>query len=130
MVVAIGGSCYGQIANNLSSPENAFANIGVEFIVGLGNEFLAKMRDPDKAQAWVKTNVQAYLPVTKITYIAVRNEVLTFHNTSLSDNLVLAMQSVYTALVNLNLEKQVTITTAHSLAILEASYPPSSGAFR
>ncbi|XP_057462684.1 glucan endo-1,3-beta-glucosidase 11-like [Actinidia eriantha] len=153
MIAAIGVN-YGQIANNLPSPENvvplvksigaskvklydtdprvlkAFANTGVEFIVGLGNECLATMRDPNKAQAWVKAHVQAYLPATKITSIAVGNEVLTFNDTSLSDNLVPAMQSIHTALVNLNLDKQVSVTTAHSLAVLEASYPPSSGAFR
>lgn len=148
------GINYGQIANNLPSPDNvvplvksigatklklydadprvlrAFANTGVEFIVGLGNEYLSKMKDPDKAQAWVKSNVQCYLPATKITCITVGNEVLTFNDTSLTDQLLPAMQSVHTALVNLGLDKQVTVTTAHSLAILETSYPPSSGAFR
>ncbi|XP_022733831.1 glucan endo-1,3-beta-glucosidase 11-like isoform X2 [Durio zibethinus] len=148
------GINYGQIANNLPTPENvvplvksigatkvklydadprvlsAFANTGVEFIVGLGNEYLDKMRDPNKAQAWVQQNVQAHLPATKITCIFVGNEVLTFNDTSLSDNLLPAMQSVHTALVNLGLDKQVTVTTAHSLAILQTSYPPSAGAFR
>ncbi|KAB2001772.1 hypothetical protein ERO13_D11G017800v2 [Gossypium hirsutum] len=148
------GINYGQIADNLPSPEDvvpivksigatkvklydadpkvlkAFANTGVEFIVGLGNEYLDKMRDPAKAQAWVKQNVQSHLPATKITCIFVGNEVLTFNDTSLSSSLLPAMQSVHTALVNLGLDKQVTVTTAHSLSILEASYPPSSGAFR
>ncbi|MBA0801698.1 hypothetical protein Gohar_012047 [Gossypium harknessii] len=148
------GINYGQIADNLPSPEDvvpivksigatkvklydadpkvlkAFANTGVEFIVGLGNEYLDKMRDPAKAQAWVKQNVQSHLPVTKITCIFVGNEVLTFNDTSLSNSLLPAMQSVHTALVNLGLDKQVTVTTAHSLSILETSYPPSSGAFR
>ncbi|KAK6122527.1 hypothetical protein DH2020_043732 [Rehmannia glutinosa] len=92
------GINYGQIANNLPHPEavvplvksigatrvklydadprvlKAFANTGVEFIVGLGNEYLSRMRDPKQAQAWVKTNVQSYLPATKITCIAVGNE--------------------------------------------------------
>ncbi|CAI0398301.1 unnamed protein product [Linum tenue] len=40
------------------------------------------------------------------------------------------MQSVYKALVNLGLDKQVTVTTAHSLNILATSYPPSAGSFR
>lgn len=153
MVASIGVN-YGQIANNLPLPQNvvplvksigatklklydadprvlkAFANTGVEFMVGLGNEYLAKMKDPDKAQAWVKTNVQAFLPATNITAIFVGNEVLTFNDSSLTGNLLPAMQNVHTALVNLGLDKQVTVTTAHSLAILETSYPPSSGAFR
>ncbi|XP_022957923.1 glucan endo-1,3-beta-glucosidase 11-like [Cucurbita moschata] len=153
MVSSIGVN-YGQIANNLPAPENviplvkaigatkvklydaspkvlrAFSNTSVEFIVGLGNEYLAKMKNPACAQEWVKNNVQAYLPGTKITSIFVGNEVLTFNDTSLSANLLPAMQSVHTALVNLGLDKQVAVTTAHSLAILETSYPPSSGVFR
>lgn len=108
----------------------AFANTGVEFIVGLGNEYLSKMTDPANAQAWVKQNVQCYLPATKIVSIAVGNEVLTFNDTSLSGCLLPAMQSVHTALVNLKLDSQVSVTTAHSVAILQNSYPPSSGSFR
>ncbi|KAF5956921.1 hypothetical protein HYC85_004146 [Camellia sinensis] len=153
MVAAVGIN-YGQIANNLPSPENvfplvrsigatkvklydadprvlkAFANTNVEFIVGLGNEFLSKMRDPNNAQTWVETNVQSYLPATKITCITIGNEVLTFNDTSLSNDLLPAMQGIHNALVSLNLDKQVSVTTAHSLAILEKSYPPSSGTFR
>ncbi|MGS7457667.1 glycosyl hydrolase family 17 protein, partial [Mycobacterium tuberculosis] len=30
----------------------------------------------------------------------------------------------------LQLDKQVTVTTTHSMGILETSYPPSSGKFR
>ncbi|KAF5818768.1 putative glucan endo-1,3-beta-D-glucosidase [Helianthus annuus] len=148
------GINYGQIANNLPSPDKvvplmkcigadkvklydadpkvlkAFANTDIEFVVGIGNEYLSKLQDPDAAQSWVKTNVQRYLPATKITSIAVGNEVLTFNDTSLSDCLLPAMQSIHTALVNLKLDSQVTVTTAHSLAVLQTSYPPSAGAFR
>lgn len=153
MVAAVGIN-YGQIANNLPSPDDvvplvqsigairvklydadpkvlrAFANTGVEFIVGLGNEYLSKMKDPEKALAWVKSNVQAHLPDTNITCITVGNEILTFNDTYLTDNLLPAMQSVHSVLVSLGLDKQVSVTTAHSLAILETSYPPSAGAFR
>ncbi|KAL2527787.1 Glucan endo-1 [Abeliophyllum distichum] len=147
------GINYGQVANNLPSPEavvplvksigatriklydadprvlKAFANTGIEFIVGVANEDLAKLRDPKQAQAWVKINVQCYLPATKITCIAVGNEVLTYNDSILSSNLLPAMESIHIALVNLNLDKQVVVTTAHNLAVLETSYPPSSGAF-
>lgn len=153
MVTSLGIN-YGQIANNLPSPNDvvplvkslgaskiklydadprvlkAFANSGVEIMVGLGNEYLSKIQDPDKARDWVKSNVQCYLPSTKITAIFVGNEVLTFNDTSLSDNLLPAMQSVHNAVVDLGLDKQVTVTTTHSLAILETSYPPSAGVFR
>ncbi|PWA92060.1 glycoside hydrolase family 17 [Artemisia annua] len=153
-IVTSVGINYGQIANNLPTPEHvvplvkqigatrvklydadpkvlkAFANTGVEFIVGLGNEYLSKMTNQANALAWVKQNVQCYLPATKIVSIAVGNEVLTFNDTSLSGCLLPAMQSVHTALVNLKLDNKITVTTAHSVAILQNSYPPSSGTFR
>ncbi|XP_062074714.1 glucan endo-1,3-beta-glucosidase 11 [Humulus lupulus] len=153
MVTSLGVN-YGQIANNLPSPNDvvplvkslgatkiklydadsrvlkAFANSGIEIMVGLGNEYLTKIQDPNNARDWVKSNVQCYLPATKITAIFVGNEVLTFNDSSLTNNLLPAMQSVHTAVVDLGLDKQVTVTTTHSLAVLEASYPPSTGVFR
>ncbi|KAF7850093.1 hypothetical protein BT93_L5878 [Corymbia citriodora subsp. variegata] len=148
------GVNYGQIANNLPPPDHAvalvksigatrvklydadlrvlcaFAHTGVEFTVGLGNEFLAQMKDPKNALSWVKTNVQSFLPDTNITTIAVGNEVFTSNDTSLRDLLMPAMKNVHDALASLGLDKQVTVTTAHSLALLETSYPPSTGRFR
>ncbi|XP_051115415.1 glucan endo-1,3-beta-glucosidase 11-like [Andrographis paniculata] len=148
------GINYGQIANNLPHPESvvplvksigatriklydadprvlkAFANTGVEFIVGLGNEYLSSMNDPKQAQAWVKSNVQCYLPATKITSISIGNEVLTFNDSSLSSHLLPAMENIHAALVSCNLHNQVAVTTAHNLGILDVSYPPSAGVFR
>ncbi|KAF6159597.1 hypothetical protein GIB67_034559 [Kingdonia uniflora] len=153
MVFSIGIN-YGQIANNLPAPENvipllksigvkkaklydadpkvlhAFANTGVEFVVALGNDLLAQMVDPVQAEAWLKSNIQPFMPATKITCITVGNEILTLNNTALSENLFPAMQAVHTALVNLGLDKQVSVTTAHSLAVLGTSFPPSAGSFR
>lgn len=153
MVSSIGIN-YGQIANNLPTPENvipllksisvtkvklydadpkvlrAFANTGVEFVVGLGNNLLEKVKDPQQAEEWIKENVKPFLPATKITCITVGNEILSLNDTALTTNLYPAMQGVHTALVNLGLDKQVSVTTAHSLAVLETSFPPSAGAFR
>ncbi|KAL8150324.1 hypothetical protein V2J09_020132 [Rumex salicifolius] len=148
------GINYGQIADNLPSPENvvplvrsvgatrvklydanpailkAFANTGVELMVCIGNEFLGKMRDPKQAHDWVERNLQSHLPATNITTIVVGNEVLTFNDTVQNQNLLAAMQSVHSALVSLGLDKQVAVTTTHSLSVLETSYPPSAGAIR
>ncbi|CAM8879564.1 unnamed protein product [Rhodiola kirilowii] len=153
MVTAVGIN-YGQIASNLPDPKNvipllrqigatkvklydadpkvltAFANSGVDFIVCVHNEDLAKVKDPVNALVWVKTNVQTYLPATKISTITVGNEILTFNDTTMSSNLLPAMQGIYTALTSLGLDKQVSVTTAHSLSTLEVSYPPSTGVFR
>ncbi|KAL3817854.1 hypothetical protein ACJIZ3_003759 [Penstemon smallii] len=155
VVSALGlGINYGQVANNLPHPQSvvplvksigatrvklydadpavlkAFSNTGVEFIVGIGNECLSKMCDPNQALSWVKSNVLCYLPSTKITTIAVGNEVLTYNDTTLSSNLLPAMQNIQTALISLNLHNQVSVTTAHNFGILQLSYPPSAGTFR
>ncbi|CAL9210210.1 unnamed protein product [Musa hybrid cultivar] len=148
------GINYGQIANNLPSPTSvvkllqsinisrvklydadpkvltAFGNSSVDFIIAIGNENILNMTDPTKAQEWLKQNVQPYLHQTQITCVTVGNEVLTTGDTVLMENLLPAMQSVYQALVALGLDKQVNISSAHSVAILGNSYPPSSGSFR
>lgn len=148
------GINYGQIADNLPSPSRvsvllrslnvsriklydadpnvltAFSNSDVSFIVGLGNEYLQNMTDPIKAQNWISQHLSPHLPQTKITSITVGNEVFNSNDTQAMSFLLPAMQTVHSTLVNLGLDKQVTVTTAYSLTILSNSYPPSSGTFR
>eukprot|EP01018_Ginkgo_biloba_P024626 Gb_19778 [translate_table: standard] len=148
------GINYGQIADNLPTPESvvkilesvkisrvklydsnpdilkAFAKTGVEFVVGIGNEFVGGLKDPQQALDWVKQHVQSYMPDTKITGISVGNEVYTGEDTALMANMVPAMQSIHSALVNLGLDTTVKISTAHSLGVLGNSYPPSAGFFK
>lgn len=149
------GINYGQIANNLPSPSRvamllrsanisrvklydadpsvleAFSDSEVEFIIGLGNEYLEKMRDdPLQAQTWIEQHVSPHLPRTRITCITVGNEIFSTNDTGLISALLPAMKSVQSALLRLGLDRQVAVTSAHSLAILENSYPPSSGSFR
>ncbi|XP_057955503.1 glucan endo-1,3-beta-glucosidase 14 isoform X2 [Malania oleifera] len=148
------GINYGQIANNLPSPSRvavllgsinisrvklydadpkvlgAFSYSNVEFIIGLGNEYLSDMTDPNKALAWIEQNVQPYVSQTKITCITVGNEVFSSNDTQSWPYLLPSMQAMYNALVNLGLDKEVMVTTAHSLNILANSFPPSSGSFQ
>lgn len=148
------GINYGQLGNNLPVPSEvipliqsigakrvklfdanplilrAFANTDIEIMVGLGNDVLLEMRDPQNALTWVKSNVQPYLPATKITGIMVGNEVLTLYNTDWSNSLVLAMQSIYDALLGLGLHNNIKVTSAHAFSIMGFSYPPSAGAFK
>ncbi|KAF5470953.1 hypothetical protein F2P56_011439 [Juglans regia] len=148
------GINYGQIANNLPSPSRvaillgslnisrvklydadpnvllAFSNSNVDFIVGLGNEYLQSMTDPIKAQIWIEQHLLPHLTRTKINSILVGNEVFNSNDSHLFSYLLPAMQTVYRVLVNLELDKQVAVTTAHSLTILGNSYPPSAGTFR
>lgn len=148
------GINYGQIADNLPPPSHvsallrslnisrvklydadpkvlsSFANSNVEFIIGLGNEYLSRMQDPQEAQLWIQQKVQPYLSQTKITCITVGNEILGGQDSLSPQYLYPAMKGMYQALVNLGLNKQVYITTAHSLQILATSFPPSQGAFQ
>lgn len=147
------GINYGQIANNLPPPSqvsvllqslsinkvklydadpnvlSAFSNSNIEFTIGIGNENVPNMIDPSQARAWIQQNVQSFLPQTKITCVTVGNEILSGKDATLMSNLLPAMQSLHGALVSLGLDRQVNITTAHSLSILGNSYPPSSGSF-
>lgn len=148
------GINYGQIASDLPAPSrvayllgslnisrvklydadpivlSAFANSQVEFVIGLGNEYLQRMTDPTQAQTWLQQKVQPYISRTKISCITVGNELLTGNDTQLMSYLLPAMQSVHAALVNLGLDNQIYVTTAHSFGILSNSFPPSAGQFR
>lgn len=148
------GINYGQIADNLPSPSRvsallgtlnisrvklydadpnvllAFSKSNVDFIIGLGNGDLQNMTDPVNAQDWIQQHVQPYIGQTRITCIMVGNEVLNNDNAQWMPYLFPAMQTIYKSLSNLGLNKQVEVTTTHSLNILATSYPPSAGAFR
>ncbi|PKU64356.1 glucan endo-1,3-beta-glucosidase 14 [Dendrobium catenatum] len=153
--ISIGvGINYGQIANDLPPPTrvatllrslnisriklydadqnvlSAFLNSNVEFIIGIGNENVQSMMDVTQAQAWLQQFVEPYIPNARIACITVGNEVYSSNDTTLMANLLPAMQSVYQALISIGLDKQIKVTTAHSLNILSNSFPPSSGSFR
>ncbi|KAJ7515431.1 hypothetical protein O6H91_22G012900 [Diphasiastrum complanatum] len=149
------GVNYGQLGDNLLPPQqavqllqstpftkikifdanpavlNALANTNLQVVVGMGNEYLENMAtDASAAQAWVTQNVAAFLPATQITCINVGNEVLTFNDLQLVSNLLPAMVNIHAALVTMNLDGQVKVSTAHSYGVLSLSFPPSAGSFR
>ncbi|WOL09688.1 hypothetical protein Cni_G18441 [Canna indica] len=153
------GVNYGRVGDNLPPPQavphllgsigvgrvriydadptvlRAFANTGIEVVIGLPDRCLPSMAsDPNEALAWARANIQAYLPATKIAAVTVGNEVLTNSNDTdfaLARCLVPAMEALHSALVSLGLDKDVAVTTAHSLAVLATpSYPPSATVFR
>ncbi|PIN04993.1 Glucan endo-1,3-beta-D-glucosidase [Handroanthus impetiginosus] len=149
------GINYGQVGNNLPQPEKvltllrslkltkariydtnpqiltAFANSNIELIVTVENEMLSTLMDPNQALQWVSTRIKPYFPATKITGIAVGNEVFTGDDTTqLITYLVPAMISIHTALVRLQLDQFIQVSTPNSLAVLQESFPPSAGCFR
>ncbi|KAK4440170.1 Glucan endo-1,3-beta-glucosidase 14 [Sesamum alatum] len=148
------GINYGQVGNNLPAPEKvldllralkltkariydtnpqvltAFANSSIELIVTVENDMLATLMDPNQAFQWVYTRIRPYFPATRITGIAVGNEVFTGDDTTLITYLVPAMVSIHAALVRLGLDQFIQVSTPNNLAVLQESFPPSAGCFR
>lgn len=147
------GICYGRNADDLPTPDKAvdliknqninyvriydsniqvlkaFANTGVELMIGIPNsDLLPFSQFQSNADTWLKNSILPYYPATKITYITVGAEV-----TEAADNassmVVPAMTNVYNALKKAGLHRKIKVSTTHSLGVLSRSYPPSAGAF-
>lgn len=115
-----------------ANPEilHAFANTGIEVTITVPNDQIPQITNLTFAQQWVKTNVQPFLPATKLIRILVGNEVLSTANKLLISNLVPAMQTLHVALVTASLDNNVKVSTPHSLGVLSNSSPPSTAKFR
>ncbi|KAL6974180.1 hypothetical protein U1Q18_028362 [Sarracenia purpurea var. burkii] len=148
------GVNYGRIADNIPSPDKvatllrdakiknvrifdadhsvlqAFSGTGLNLVIGLPNGNIKDMSsNPEDALTWVKENVQAFLPDTQIRGIAVGNEVLGGSDQSLWGSLLGAVKNLYNATKQLQLDDVIQISTAHSQAVFNTSYPPSSCTF-
>ncbi|VFQ89453.1 unnamed protein product [Cuscuta campestris] len=148
------GVNYGRIANNLPSAVKAVALLqsqgltrvkiydadpsvlralsgsGIKVTVNLPNEQLYNAAEREWfARDWVRRNVAAYHPRTRIEAIAVGNEVFVDpHNTSRF--LVPAMENIQEALVKFDLHRDVKVSSPIALSALQNSYPASAGSFR
>ncbi|KAL1321249.1 hypothetical protein HN51_065973 [Arachis hypogaea] len=152
--VASFGINYGQVANNLPTPDKvlellgtlkitrtriydtnpeilkAFANSEIEIIVTVENQILSQLNDPQQALQWVSNNIKPYLPDTKITGIQVGNEVYTDENPTMFQYLVPAVINIQNALSQLGISSNIQVSSPSSLAVLQESYPPSAGTFK
>eukprot|EP00250_Pteridium_aquilinum_P012223 c20582_g1_i1 orf=145-1395(-) len=111
----------------------AFANTGIDIIIGVNNADLLEIGQratTSAAAQWVESNVAAYLPATRIVGIAVGNEVLGTHDKSLIAHVVPAMRNIHFALASLNLSTSICISSPFYLGILRSSVPPSSATFK
>ncbi|KAL6956722.1 hypothetical protein U1Q18_045527, partial [Sarracenia purpurea var. burkii] len=147
------GVCYGRNADDLPTPDKvaqlvqlhnikflriydsniqvlkAFANTGVELMVGISNlDLLPFSQFQSNADTWLKNNILPYYPATKITHVTVGAEVTEAPDNA-SSLVVPAMQNVFTALRKAGLHRKIKISSTHSLGVLSRSFPPSAGAF-
>ncbi|GJN11502.1 hypothetical protein PR202_ga29700 [Eleusine coracana subsp. coracana] len=148
------GVTYGRVANNLPNPARvvkllqdngitmvrlydadpvvlkAFAYTGIKVMVMLPNDDLAAAaKNQSFALQWARRNVASYYPATRINGVAVGNEVFQ-ERSDLTRQLVPAMINVHHALVNLNLDNAIKVSTPIAFSALKDTYPPSSGRFR
>lgn len=149
------GVNYGRIADNIPSPHSvvtllkaakikniriydaapevltAFKGSGIEIVVGLSNDLLKEISiAEDRATTWIKEKVQPYLPGTRISGIAVGNEILGGTDVELSEALLPAAKNVYSALGQLGLASSIEVSSPHSEAVFANSYPPSACIFK
>ncbi|GJN11489.1 hypothetical protein PR202_ga29687 [Eleusine coracana subsp. coracana] len=108
----------------------SLANTGIKVMVMLPNDDLARGAASDLSRAldWVRNNVAAYLPATKITGIAVGNEVFVARS-DLNSQLVRFMNNVHAALEQLGLADTVKVSTPIAFSAITDSFPPSKGRF-
>ncbi|KAM7494903.1 hypothetical protein LguiB_029512 [Lonicera macranthoides] len=114
-----------------TNPEilRAFADTGILVSVTVPNGEIPSLTDLRFARRWVGTHIKPFYPRTRIHYIAVGTEVLHWGPQNLIDGLVVAMKTLYHALV-LSGIRDIKVSSPHSLGILLRSQPPSGARFR
>lgn len=147
------GVCYGRNADDLPTPDKvaqlvqqhkikylriydssiqvlkAFANTGVELMIGITNsDLLPFSQFQSNVDTWLKNSVLPYYPAARITCITVGAEV-TESPGNASALVVPAMHNVLMALKKVGLHKKIKVSSTHSLGVLSRSFPPSAGAF-
>ncbi|XP_078428680.1 glucan endo-1,3-beta-glucosidase-like [Wolffia australiana] len=148
------GVNYGAIADNLPPPSQvasflrdrtaidgvklfdanpefirAFAGTGIAVVVTVPSGDIPALAKPLAARDWIAAHISPFYPATNISLIAVGNEVVATSDKNLIAHLVPAMRSLHGALARAGMSK-IKVTTPHSLGILAASEPPSTGRFR
>ncbi|XP_031495562.1 glucan endo-1,3-beta-glucosidase 7 [Nymphaea colorata] len=149
------GVNYGEVADNLPPPATvakllqstsigkvrmygadpevikALAHTGIGIFIGTSNGDIFSMSgDPSAAKQWVAANILPYYPASDIVLVSVGNEVLSYGDGNMVSHLVPAMQNLHAALLEVSLADKIKVTTVHSMAVLQQSDPPSTGAFR
>ncbi|XP_037463534.1 glucan endo-1,3-beta-glucosidase 11-like isoform X2 [Triticum dicoccoides] len=117
------GINYGQVGNNLPTPAQVVSLLSS---LRVGKPMAA---NAGQAMQWATANIKPYFPATRVTGIAVGNEVFTDDDEALKASLVPAMRNLHAALAQLGMDGYLHVSTASSLGVLANSYPPSQGAF-
>ncbi|OMP09473.1 Glycoside hydrolase, family 17 [Corchorus olitorius] len=148
------GINYGREANNLPSPYQSIelmksmkagrvklydsnpeilkllSGTKIDVSVMVPNDEIVRIGSSQAAaEQWVHNNVMAYYPDTRIRFILVGNEVLSYNTSRLWHNLVPAMKNIKKRLTSLNV-KNIKVGTPLAMDMLQSTFPPSTGTFR
>ncbi|KAH0728018.1 hypothetical protein KY285_000317 [Solanum tuberosum] len=149
------GVCYGKIANNLPSDQdaiklynannikkmriyyphtnvfNALKGSNIEIILDVPNQDLESLANPSNANGWVQDNIRNHFPDVKFKYIAVGNEVDPGRESGKYAQFVgPAMENIYNALSSAGLQNQIKVSTSTYSGLLTNTYPPRDSIFR
>ncbi|KAH9289119.1 hypothetical protein KI387_033236, partial [Taxus chinensis] len=106
----------------------AFANSGIEIIIGVANFELRDISsNQEVANMWVDENIIPYYPATNIKYIAVGNQA--FEKTKYGLYVLSAMNNIQIALEKANLQHRIKVSPTHGRAVIPMSLLPSKGTF-
>ncbi|XP_058103762.1 glucan endo-1,3-beta-glucosidase-like [Magnolia sinica] len=146
------GICYGQVANNLPSPAEvvhllktngiskirlfnteptilqSLSGTGIDLMIGVPNEILPSLDNPDSAAGWLQTNILSIISADQIKYIAVGNEIF-LKDQYYTPYLVPALRNLYEVLQTLHLQDKIKLSSPQAASVLSTSFPPSLGAF-
>ncbi|GBG85597.1 hypothetical protein CBR_g40325 [Chara braunii] len=111
---------------------DALAGTGIDVVIPVALQQIAKLAsDYNASRDFVQSKVKVRLDKSiAISTIAVGNEVLLpEHGTTYWATIVPAMRNVYTALQDFGLHTSIKVITPLNFNALQATYPPSAGAF-
>ncbi|CAN8258335.1 unnamed protein product [Cochlearia groenlandica] len=148
------GINYGRLGNNLPSPYQSInliksikaghvkiydadqetlmllsqTNLYVTIMVP-NDQIISIGSDQAAADSWISANVLPYYPQTRIRFVLVGNEILSYNSDQIWANLVPAMRKIVTSLRARGIHN-IKVGTPLAMDVLASSFPPSSGTFR
>ncbi|PIN24292.1 Glucan endo-1,3-beta-D-glucosidase [Handroanthus impetiginosus] len=148
------GVNYGRLGNNLPSPYQSIEHLismnvshvklydanpevlkllsrtRIHVSIMVTNEQISSIAlNQSHANLWVQENVISYYPDTKIQFVLVGNEVISYNDRKMWLDLVPAMRKIKKSLNKYDIHN-IKVGTPLAMDILESSFPPSSGRFR
>ncbi|XP_051127699.1 probable glucan endo-1,3-beta-glucosidase A6 isoform X2 [Andrographis paniculata] len=121
---------YVKLYNSDSEVLKLLAGTGLHVAVMISNDQISGIASNQSiADKWLRENVLAYYPGTKIRFILVGNEVFSYDQVNMWFDLVPAMRRLKRSLIKYDIHS-IKVGSPVAMDILESTFPPSKGRFR